>query len=168
MIAWAVEVVGYAALAIWATWISRQHSAALVGLTLILCCAVTNAAYFGSSFPSRLTLEAIQAITLINSARMAFKASRTVGPVVVVALSAADLAFVVLVGFGYIHPRGPGLVGFIYGDVTNAIFAAQCLLVAAPGVRDAILGRDAGRPARGLVGGGRAAVHDRRVTERRP
>lgn len=149
MILWIVEFVFYAALVGVATRLSWHCASAFVGVTLCACLLVTEAAYFGTSFAARLTIEAIQAAVIINAARVAFRVDRCPSHAIVVLVYLADLAFVTLVG---VHVLGREWRGHSYGVVTNAIFAAACLCVAYPGVRDAVLRRRADRRADGVVG----------------
>lgn len=146
--AWTIEILFYGALAIGVTWLSRRHALAIVGITLCLCALVTNVAYFGSSLGSRVTLEIIQAVVLMNSARMAFNARPSAAAAIVTGFAAIDVAFCGAVALVDLDPRW---ASFIFGWVTNGVFAIQCLCVATPGVRDAFMGRrDPVGPLRGL------------------
>lgn len=154
MILWIAEFVFYAALVGAATRLSWHCASAFVGVTLCACLLVSEAAYFGTSFPARLTIEAIQAVAIINAARVAFRVDHCPSHAIVVLVYLADLAFVTLLAA---HVLGKDWRGHSYGVVTNALFAAACLCVAYPGVRDAVYRRRADRRSGGLVGRGRPA-----------
>jgi peptidoglycan/LPS O-acetylase OafA/YrhL len=138
MIAWAVEIVFYAALAIWATRISRRHPVVLIGLMLILCSVISNMAYFGGTFYTRLTLEILQAGAVAVIAKVVFRSAPAAPAAIVTGFAALDVAFC---GALAISTISDGWRGVALGWFSNGVFAVQCGCVAYPGVRDALARR---------------------------
>jgi hypothetical protein len=156
MIWWWTQAALYLALAAGVTRLSWRYPAAVVGLTLVFCSTITTAAAWGGSFGTRVTLEVIQALVVVFSAKLAFEVARCVPSVLVVALELVDLAVCALVCLGP-YP----VLRANFDAETNAVFVLACLCVAYPGARD-VVARPAARAARGLVGRRGAAANARR------
>lgn len=146
MLNWFLQAAGFLALALGSTAISWRQCVAFVGVSLALCSFVSSVACYGTSFEARITIEIISAAVVVSSARLAFKAAGCKLSILVVVLSILDIAFMFLIAAGY-APR------HVFGAVTNAIFVAQCLIVASPGVRDAFVDMLSSRTNRRMVGG---------------
>lgn len=143
--------IGYLALAVLATRISWRYPMGVVGLTLCLCSLVTSAAFFGTSFGSRVTLEIGQSVAIITAARVAFSARPSFAPIAVMLLALADLAW-----SGVMAWSGERF-DYAFSLGSNVFFTLTCLCVAAPGVRDAVMGAGSRRGRGRRVGAGRAA-----------
>jgi hypothetical protein len=132
MIAWAV----FAAVCTRASW---HRAEAVIGLALLVCSLVTSAAYFGSSFDSRLVLEICQGLCVTFTARIAFRGSRSPWSAVIVILAAADVAVAGVLSWslisGTVTERAAAI---LLGWASNIIFLLQCLLVGVPGIYDVV------------------------------
>lgn len=122
-----LEIVAYGLLSVVAARIAWSTPMGVIGVTLPLCCAITNAAYFSHDFGTRVLFEVFQVILLSQTARLAFAAYPRWPTIGVVWLSVADLAWCA------VQPlmQGPQR-GFWFGTVSNVVFVLTCFCVIAP------------------------------------
>lgn len=145
---WIIQFVVSAIVVGAATWLSWRHPVGIVGLTLCLCLLITEVSFFGTSLKSRVVIEIVQAVVIVNAARIAFMARPSVIPALIVFLSVLDIAFCMTVLTDVL--RGPW-TAYIYDRVTAVVFFLQCVFVAAPGSLDALVGWNRDSHARRVV-----------------